>query len=54
MALISVSRWAVHRLWRYTVLASSLEFVLLYNAYKVAVVNEDAHIHLCAMLVDIE
>ena len=53
-ALISVSQWAVHRIWCYTVTASSLEVVLPDDAYKVAVVNEDAHIHLRAMLVDIE
>ena len=54
VALISVSQWAVHRLRCYTVSVSSLAVVLTDDAYKVAVVNEDAHIHLCAMLVDIE
>ena len=34
--------------------ASSLEVVLPDDAYKVVVVNEDAHICLRAMLVDIE
>ena len=54
VALISVSRWAVHRLRHYTVSASSLEVVLPGDANKVAVVYEDAHICLCATLVDIE
>ena len=52
--LISVSQWAVHCLRRYTVTASSLEVVLPDDAYKVVVVNEDAYVHLHAMLVDIE
>ena len=53
-ALISVSQWAVHRIWCYTVTASSLEVVLPDDAYKVAVVNEDAHVCLRAMLVHVE
>ena len=53
VVLISVSQWAVHHLWHYTVTASSLEVVLPDDAYKVAVVNKDAHICLRAMLVDI-
>ena len=52
-ALISVSQWTVHRLWHYTVSASSLEVVLPDDEYKVVVVNEDAHLCLCAMLVEI-
>ena len=54
VALISVSQWAVHRLRHYTASASSLEVVLPDDAYKVVVVNEDAHIRLRAMLGDIE
>ena len=54
VALISVSQWAVHHIRHYTVSASSLEVVLPDDAYKVVVVNVDAHICLHAMLVDIE
>ena len=54
VALISTSRWAVHRLRHYTVPASSLEVFLPDDVYKMAVVNEDVHICLRAMLVDIE
>ena len=52
--LISISQWAVHRPRCYTVMACLLEVVLPDDAYKVAVVNENAHICLHAMLVDIE